>query len=311
MSRGHSIVLVKGGRQMGKTSLLTRGLQQAREAGARCFRTDFQKLTVRDLQEESGFFPALAEMIAEQLDLDVDLEATWSARRSGAHHFERFLPREVLAGAAAHHVWALDEVDRLFACPFGADVFAFFRSWHNDRAYEPDGPWPKLTMAIAYATEAHLFITDVNQSPFNVGTRLILDDFTVPEVEELNRRYGNPLRSPVEVARLHALVGVQPYLTRRGLDHLVQHGASLAALEATADRDEGIFGDHLRRLLVMLSQEPETLEVVRGIFRGEGLPNAAVFYRFGSGGLLAGSSEREFRLRCGLYETYLRRHLPG
>jgi len=31
-------------------------------------------------------------------------------------------------------------------------------------------------MAIAYATEAHMFITDMNQSPFNVGTRLSLAD---------------------------------------------------------------------------------------------------------------------------------------
>src|SRR5206468_9769560 len=90
-------------------------------------------------------------------------------------------------------VWGLDEVDRLFNCPFSDVVFGLFRSWHNERSLNPEGPWGRLTLAIAYATEAHLFITDLNQSPFNVGTRLTLDDFTLEQVAELNRRYGSPL----------------------------------------------------------------------------------------------------------------------
>src|SRR5262249_50473 len=41
IARGDSIVLVKGARQVGKTSLLARGLQQARQAGAKVVLTDF------------------------------------------------------------------------------------------------------------------------------------------------------------------------------------------------------------------------------------------------------------------------------
>lgn len=309
LARRDSIVLVKGARQMGKTSLLTRGLQQARDAGATCFRTDFQKLTSRHLESEENFFLTLAEMIADQLNLDDGPDVAWHARRGGAHNFERFLRRQVLEPSDRHVVWALDEVDRLFVCPFGSDVFALFRSWHNDRAYEPTGPWSKLTMAIAYATEAHLFITDVNQSPFNVGTRLTLEDFTVAEVAELNRRYGSPLQDAGQVERYHALTGGQPYLTRRGLDHLVGHRVGLKDVEAEASRDEGLFGDHLRRLLVSVTHDASTLETVRSILRGEPLPNAAAFYRLRSGGLLSGSSEHDFRLRCGVYGEYLRRHL--
>ena len=74
-----------------------------------------------------------------------------------------------------------------------SEVFGLFRSWHNERALDPDGPWRRLTLAIAYATEAHLFITDVNQSPFNVGTRLTLEEFTFEQVEDLNQRHGSPL----------------------------------------------------------------------------------------------------------------------
>src|SRR5260370_17683853 len=71
-------------------------------------------------------------------------------------------------------------------------LFALFRSWHNERALDPSGPWSRLTLAIAYSTEVHLFITDLDQSPFNVGTRLTLDDFTLDQTAELNRPCGPP-----------------------------------------------------------------------------------------------------------------------
>src|SRR5205085_1295429 len=46
IARRDSIVLVKGARQMGKTSLLARGLEQARATGARVVITDLQMLNV-------------------------------------------------------------------------------------------------------------------------------------------------------------------------------------------------------------------------------------------------------------------------
>src|SRR5207302_11048053 len=114
-------------------------------------------------------------------------------RRRTSMNFTRFMRREVLEKLSCRLVWGLDEVDRLFTCSFGSEVFVLFRSWHNARSLDPTAPWHKLTLALAYATEAHMFITDMNQSPFNVGTRLVLADFTLEQVSELNHRYGSPL----------------------------------------------------------------------------------------------------------------------
>ena len=50
----------------------------------------------------------------------------------------------------------MDEVDKLFLAPFASDFFGLVRSWHNSRSTEPDGPWNKLTVVIAYATEPDL-----------------------------------------------------------------------------------------------------------------------------------------------------------
>ena len=307
--RQTSIVLVKGARQMGKTSLLARGLQQAREHGAKVVLTDFQTLNTSHLQSVETLYRTLAELVAEQLDLDVWPDEVWNPERGPNINFERYLKREVLGTIKEPLVWGLDEVDRLFTCDFGSEVFGLFRSWHNRRALDPTGPWSRLTLAIAYATEAHLFIRDLNQSPFNVGTRVALSDFTSEEVGELNRRYDSPLKGQGELTRFYRLVGGQPYLVRRGLALLAENGASLTSLEAHADSDDGPFGDHLRRILVSISQDSELAGIVRSVLHGEACPSSDAFYRLRSAGLLAGDNVESVTPRCAIYSSYLLRHL--
>jgi hypothetical protein len=309
IARQDSIVLIKGARQVGKTSLLARGLQQARAAGAKVVLTDLQKLNAADLASAKAFYLALADLIADQLDLDVAPDAVWNARRGPSINFERYIRREALGKISTPLVWGLDEVDRLFTCSFGSEVFGLFRSWHNERSLDPAGPWPRLTMAIAYATEAHLFITDMNQSPFNVGTRLTLEDFTCSQVAELNERYGSPLKDEAEVARYYRLVSGHPYLVRCGLQEMVVRHRDLAALEAIADREDGPFGDHLRRIIASLEQDPALCEVARGILQGKSCPTQESFYRLRSAGLMSGDSARDIRPRCQLYATYLEKRL--
>jgi serine/threonine protein kinase len=309
IARHDSIVLVKGARQVGKTSLLARGLQQAREAGASVVLTDFQNLSSADLQSFEKLLLSFADSFADQLDLDVSPGQLWKADRSPGINFEQYLRREALLKTSSQIIWGLDEVDRLFTCDFGSEVFGLFRSWHNKRALDPAGPWRRLTLAIAYATEAHLFITDLNQSPFNVGTRLQLEDFSFDQVTELNSRCGSPLRNPAEVARFQRLVGGHPYLARRGLHEMVTEKLDLGALEARADQDEGPFGDHLRRILVSLTQDAALSEVVRGVLQGKPCPTPETFYRLRSAGLIAGDSASDARPRCQLYATYLEKRL--
>ena len=304
-----SIVLLKGSRQMGKTSLLARGLNWAREHGARAAFTDLQKFNDRNLKSADVFYHTLGESLADQLGLQALPSDGWDSRRSANVNFERYLRSEVLLNSNRPLVWGLDEVDRLFSVPFGSEVFGLFRSWHNERALDPSGPWSALTLLISYATEAHLFITDLNQSPFNVGTRLELDDFTQAQVAELNRRHHNPVKSGDDLNRLTRLLGGHPYLIRRALHELAAQTTTFAKFEAEADSDNGIFGDHLRRILVLLAKDPGLMEVVRGMLRSEPCPDTESFYRLRSAGLLKGSTQADAHLRCRLYATFLKRHL--
>ncbi len=309
ITRQDSIVLVKGARQVGKTSLLARGLDHARSSGAQVVLTDMQNISADSLASVEKLLLTFADCFADQLDLDKEPAEVWKTNRSAITNFEQYLRREVLVKVTAPIVWGLDEVDRLFTCAFGSEIFGLFRSWHNKRALDPKGPWRRLTLAIAYATEAHLFITDLNQSPFNVGTRLMLEDFTFEQVDEINKVYGSPLSETAQVARYFRLVSGHPYLVRRGFYEMVTNNLDLPVLEAQSDHDEGPFGDHLRRMLFSLTQDRELCDVVRGMLQGKPCPTAESFYRLRSAGVVLGDSSRDARLRCQLYATYFERHL--
>lgn len=308
VDRRDSLVLVKGARQMGKTSLLARGLDRARGASCRVVLTDFQRLQSADFESLTSFYRALTEVIAGQLGVEEPEERRWSRNPNGV--FEGFWI-SALRQLGEPVLWAIDEFDRLFTSSFGAEVCGLLRSWHNARALDPSMPWRYLTVAMAYATEAQLFISDLNQSPFNVGTRLSLSDFSLEEVGELNRRYGEPLKGQGEVQRFHELLGGHPYLTRSALNEMVRCSRGMDLVEELAGQEDSIFGEHLRRLLYGVGRDPVVTEALRALLFREEPPVQDVFYRMRSAGVVVGAGAAEARMRCLLYRDYLCRHLAG
>ncbi len=305
----HSVILVKGTRQTGKTSLLVRGLEEARVTGAVVAYTNINTLDAAVLKSREALYRTLMGELADQLDLDIPSEQVWDASRAANTNLDRYLRREILGSLERPLVWALDEVDRLFVCEFRNEVFALFRSWHDRRAMDPAGAWSRLTLALSYTTEAHLFITDLNQSPFNVGTRLVLEDFTSEQVADLNARYGGPLKNDAQVGQFLALVGGHPYLVRRGLDAMVAEGLDIDRLEAQADREDGLYGSHLHQLYRSVVQDADLTALLRAVLRGNALPSEIGYYRLFSAGILAVTSDQSPRLRCRVYETYLTHRL--
>lgn len=304
-----SIVLIKGARQMGKSSLLARGLDRARESGARVVLTDFQKFNASHLDSVEALLLTLADLIADQLDLEVLPAAVWSIYRGPSMNFERYLKREVLSKINEPLVWGIDEVDRLIPYPSASEVFGLFRSWHNARALDPAAPWKRLTMMMTYKTEVHLFIPDINQSPFNVGIHVDLDDFTMKQVIELNSVYGSPLKDGQHLERFYKLMGGHPYLVQKGLRELATSMMSLDRFEKIADRDDGPFADHLHGILFQLGDDKELKDGLLKVLSGASLLDHKLFLRLRSAGFIAGAIAKEARPRSLLYECYLKRHL--
>lgn len=308
LENAESILLIKGARQIGKTSMLAQGTKRAKDLGRRVALTDFQKFNTAQMVSDEAFYKLLSATLARQLGFKYDFANEWDDIFGANLNMENFL-RELLDAQDEPLVWFMDEVDKLFTAPFASDFFGLVRSWHNSRSTEPDGPWGKLTVVIAYATEAHLFIQDLNQSPFNVGRRLELEDFTLQQTVDLNGRYGSPLSRYEYVERLHALIGGQPFLTRRALDVLATGKMDFATLLAQADRDDGPFSDHLKRLLVSVSRLPEVVEYTRSLLSGAASTDQASFYRLLAAGIVRQTPGGQTTFRCDLYRQYLQNHL--
>src|SRR5579862_2206647 len=109
-----SFVLIKGARQIGKTSLLARLLHRGRESNARVIVTDAQKVPQSDLLDPHAFLLHVALSLAEQLQLDSGAEACFDRSLAATRCFERFMLRFLLPATDGWVVWGIDEADRLF-----------------------------------------------------------------------------------------------------------------------------------------------------------------------------------------------------
>ena len=142
----------------------------------------------------------------------------------------------------------------------------------------------------------------MNQSPFNVGLRLYLEDFDEIQVRDLNRRHGSPVQES-GLPQLMTLLNGHPYLTRKALYTLVTKGWAWADLTRVAAADRGPFGDHLRRQYWLLRDAPDLREALKEIIRRERCADEMAFFRLLRAGLVKGSGDK-CKCRCGLYKMY-------
>ncbi|MCP4536029.1 MAG: hypothetical protein GY832_02685, partial [Chloroflexi bacterium] len=159
-------------------------------------------------------------------------------------------------------------------------------------------------MIMVISTEPYLLITDVNQSPFNVGLKIYLEDFNKTQLRDLNHRHGQPV-SEADFPQLMKLLGGQPYLTRKALYTLVTESMSWTDLTQAAILDHGPFGDHLRRHHWLLRNEPELQEALKHIVEQKNSPDEMSLFRLLQAGLVKGSGD-VYTCRCDLYRMYFK-----
>jgi AAA-like domain len=152
-----STVLVKADAWMGKSSLLARGMHEARTNGFAVALTDFQTFSHAQFENSSSLFMAIAASLALQLNLDFDPQVHWRTHLGPGTNLEQFVRRQALSSFDTPLVWCMDGIDQLFMHDCSGELFVLLRSWHNRRAMDPAGPWtppghgPRRAMASPYA----------------------------------------------------------------------------------------------------------------------------------------------------------------
>ena len=295
-------VTITGPRQVGKTSLLIRAVQAAVQAHhARVVYLDLQTLPQETVAEESRFLQELAYLIADELELEADVvDKAWASRLAPGRKFTKLMDRVVLPASERPLILALDEVDRLLLTNYHADFFGLLRSWHNMRSRTSQ--WEQFSLLMAISTEPYLLINDMQQSPFNVGLMLYLDDFDEAQVRELNDRYRCPLPDQ-DIPQLYRLLNGHPYLTRVAFYTIVRDGLTMADLMTTAVKENGPFTSHLRYQQQLLTHTPELREALRQVLRDNQCSDELARYRLLKAGLIK-QNGTAITCRCELYQVY-------
>ncbi|ARV57430.1 ATPase [Nostocales cyanobacterium HT-58-2] len=298
-------IVIKGPRQVGKSSLLIRAIEAAVNAGKQVAFLDFQLFDKAALTDAELFFQRFCSWLTYELDMEDRVEEYWKAPLGNSQRCTRYVQRHILKELGKPLVLAMDEVDKVFDADFRNDFFGMLRSWHNSRATTPI--WKQLDLTLVTSTEPYQLIDDLNQSPFNVGQVLELQDFTPEQVADLNHRHGSPL-NPSEERQLIVLLGGHPYLVRRALYLVASQQISTTELFANATADNGPLGEHLRRHLSLLHDKTELIQGLLQIIRQNTCEDKRIFWRLRGAGLVC-EEGRVILPRCQLYADYFRENL--
>ena len=299
-----ALINIKAPRQMGKSSMLVRGVEKARELGKRIVYLDFQQLDTEHLRDSKMFYTTLCNWVAGSLDLDIEAEQYWKSPGSNNIKCTKFF-KEILSRLNRPLLLAIDEVDRLLASPYKSDFFGLLRSWHIDRQSEA---MSLLSMMLVISTEPILLIDDI-ASPFNVGENLDLDDFTPDQVADLNMRHSYPFDDS-QLAHLMTLVGGHPYLVRQAMFKVTMKEISAEKFLSTANLDDGPLADHLLHHLFRLNRSSDLRQAMRQVIHEHVSPSDEITYRLKSAGLVR-EKGRSVIPRYGIYADYFREHLKG
>src|SRR5580658_1753707 len=296
-------VRVEGARQTGKSSLLARLFQHARDKKLPAVYIDFQILDKRQFSDLDTLLLYLARLIATKLKPNRQPSVYWESDLGAKDKLTEFIAAEILDPLDKPLVLLFDEVDRVFQfAEYRSDFFGLIRSWHNARARDP--LWQRLNLVLAYSTEARELIQDGNQSPFNVGEVYTTADFDAAQVRRLNERHGSPVKEKHMNALMKLLAG-HPFLIRKALYEMAAARKDFQALLGCAYDDDGPFGDHLKYYMWWVGNRPGAQTALKDAIRTGVCASDPLFHSLRAAGLVTGHSRLHVKPRCALYAKYL------
>jgi WD40 repeat protein len=285
LCRDGAFAYVLTARQMGKSSLMVRAAARLADEGIRSVTVDLSLIGVNVTTEEWYF--GLISLIDDQLMLEVDLAAWWTAHQqlSVSQRLTQFFADVVLNRVEQPVVVFVDEIDTTLSLRFTDDFFALIRYLYNARAQDPR--LRRLSFVLIGVAAPSDLIRDPGRTPFNIGRRVELADFTFEDALPL----ADGLGLPGDQAR--AVLGWalewtngHPYLTQRLCNALHDVGPAVTAREDVArvvhalfigdagDRDNNL--QFVRDMLTVRAprgSEEAVLTTYRAVLRRDSVPD--------------------------------------
>ncbi|MGR3276651.1 AAA-like domain-containing protein [Acaryochloris marina NIES-2412] len=210
-------------RQMGKSSLMFRTAATLGDEGVQVVIVDLTQIGTQLTVDQ--WYLGLLTTIADQLMLSMNICQWWQERKylGGTQRLSQFFEQVVLFETTVPVVIFIDEIDTTLTLGFADDFYAAIRGLYVARAKQPKLRWLSFVL-IGVATPSDL-IKDSKRTPFNVGERVELTDFTQAEALPMAAGLGLAGYKAEQVLTwVLKWTGGHPYLTQRLCKALVDEG---------------------------------------------------------------------------------------
>ncbi len=303
-----ALIRIKAPREMGKTSLMLRGLDYAKKLGYRTVSLNLEQVDQAILSDINQFMRWLCANVARQLQLEPKLDEYWDEDMGGKISCTLYFQEYILEQIETPLILALDEVNQIFEhTKVAKDFLPLLRSWYEEAKRLPI--LGKLRLIVVHSTEIYVPL-QLNQSPFNVGLPIQLHNFSLEEVQQLAQSYGLDWNNKEEAQQLMSLVEGHPALVHLAIYHLSKEDITLSQLLKTAHTANGIYAHHLQRHCVTLAQQPELVQALDTVFN-EAEPvvlNPILAYKLSSMGVIKQLGNKAIA-GCELYRRYLQSYI--
>jgi WD40 repeat protein len=212
-------------RQMGKSSLMLRTGARLRESGIAVAALDLTGIGTNLSPEQ--WYSGLIVQMGDRLTLEDELLRFWTATASlgPMQRWVSTIRKVVLPSQPGRLAIFIDEIDAVASLSFSTDeFFAGIRECYNLRNEDPE--MNRLTFCLLGVVDPSELIRDTRTTPFNVGRRIELNDFTQQEASPLAEGLG---RSKAEnhalLRRVFYWTNGHPYLTQKLCKVVSENGA--------------------------------------------------------------------------------------
>ncbi|NMG22836.1 AAA-like domain-containing protein, partial [Brasilonema bromeliae] len=214
LCRENKFVYILTSRQMGKSSLMVRTAEQLAEEGIQTVVIDLTQVGVQVTAEQ--WYLGLLTIVEGTLMLDTDVVQWWQERShlGFTQRLTSFFQEVLLKEVAEPIVIFVDEIDTTLSLDFTDDFFAAIRYLYNARSQKPE--FQRLSFVLVGVATPGDLIHDPKRTPFNIGQRVDLTDFTFEEAKPLAQGLGLSTQEAQQVLKwMLEWTGGHPYLSQR------------------------------------------------------------------------------------------------
>lgn len=307
-------------RQMGKSSLMARTAKRLEPAGVAAAIVDLTQIgSERGGQAAAQWYFGVANQIHRQLGITTPLRPWWQERAdlSSVQRLTDFFRELVLTHLPGRIVVFVDEIDATIGLPFADDFFAALRACFNARAM--DDAFERLTFVLLGVATPDQLIQDPARTPFNIGKRIDLTDFTPDEAQALTPGlHADSGEAGRRLKRILHWTGGHPYLTQALCRAVRERGGTGTVEEAVdpqveelfltsrAQREETNLKYARARLEKGGSERRRLLQLYCGVRQGKVVqdqPNSPLFAQLKLAGVAKATYEGRLAVRNRIYET--------